>query len=73
MFRFYDPDLWEAHYLANFREALTEEAVLMHNDADVMMTFQILVSLQKEAPFIYEKLDRKHVENFVEHYFNKMK
>ena len=73
LFRFYDPDLWEAHYLASFRQVLTEEVILMHNNADIMMTFQILASLFKEAPFIYEKLDKKEVNFFINHYFDKMK
>ena len=37
------------------------------------MTFQILASLKKEAPFLYERLASSQIDYFVERYFNKMK
>ena len=68
--RFFDPELWEAHYLENFLEAISSEYVQKYNLKDMTMVLQILASLKKEAPWIFEKIDKRDLENLVDNFFN---
>ena len=73
MERFFDPDLWQAHYLQNFLSVIDAETVSVFNEADMLMTLQILANLKKEAPWLYEEVGTSRLNLLADHYFNQVK
>ena len=62
MDQFFDPDLWDKHYMENFLEAFSQESVQVYNLPNASMALQILASLKKEAPWLFDKLPREDIE-----------
>jgi len=45
----------------------------MLNEKDMTMVMQILVCLNKEAPWVYEQIKESSISNLAEHYFKHIK
>ena len=71
--QFFDPDLWKTHYLSYFLNVLDDENLRKYNRTDFNMALQILCSLKKEAPWIFEEIEPAQLEKFADIYFNRIK
>lgn len=71
--RFFDPDLWEAHYSEKFMRIFEPKNITKFNAADTTMLVQILTSLRLEAPWVFKQLPQQGIEQLAYHYFDHIK